>query len=50
MEVGIRLGVYKYSPAEAISPENGWRSSQSPILGRRGNDDFYLKESRSFDE
>jgi len=27
MEVGIRSGVCKNSPAEWISPENGWRSS-----------------------
>ena len=30
MEVGIRLGVCNNSPAEWISPENGWRLSVTP--------------------
>jgi hypothetical protein len=34
MEVGIRQGVCNNSPAESTSPENGWRSSVVPILGR----------------
>ena len=32
MKVGIRQGVCYDSPAECDSPENGWRSSMSPIL------------------
>ena len=39
MEVGIRQGVCNNSPAEWTSPENGWRSSEPPILGRRNEED-----------
>jgi len=38
MEVGIRKGVCNNSPAEATSPENGWRSSVEPNPGCRGKD------------
>lgn len=34
MEVGIRLEVCNYLPAEVTNPENGWRLSQTPILFR----------------
>ena len=36
MEVGTCQGVCNNSPAESISPENGWRWSVGPIPGRRG--------------
>lgn len=43
MEVGIRQGVCNNSPAEATSPENGWRSSVSPIPDRRMHEVFFYK-------
>ena len=36
MEVGIRLGVCNNSPAEWLSPENGWRLSEPLIPNRHG--------------
>ena len=36
MEVGICQGSCNNSPAESTSPENGWRWSEGPILGRCG--------------
>ena len=33
------------SPAEATSPENGWRSSTLPILDRKGSYGLYGSQS-----
>ena len=35
MEVETRQGVCNNSPAESTSPENGWRSSETPKPGHR---------------